>query len=242
MRSSLLAKAGAVLEAVTAADHPVAIKELVKILDMPLPTVSRLCADLVEIGLLEKTDYHHIIPGMTLVRFGQMAKKQSPLIATIKPHIDAYVAESGLSAVVYGFARNRFFYIYGYGSNNRVQDPLRYTGAFLVLLAVSAGIDAAKAGKIIAEKYPEMSDTEKVICDREFSALMHKKVLVRCAPGRKWMITMPFYYNGTICSLSFYGQGRENRTVEAELFEISKVLSRIRSGLDRIGKGDPDME
>ena len=55
MKSSLLSKAGAVLEAVCRLDHPVAIKELTQMLDMPLPTVSRLCADLVDLRLLEKT-------------------------------------------------------------------------------------------------------------------------------------------------------------------------------------------
>ena len=52
------------------------------------------------------------------------------------------------------------------------------------------------------------------------------------------MISMPFVYDGIPCSLSFYGQGREDRTVEAEFFEMSKVLSRIRTGLDRVGKGE----
>ena len=63
MKSSLMFKAASILEAICASKHPVAIKELTGILDLPLPTVSRLCADLIEIGLLEKTDYHHLVPG-----------------------------------------------------------------------------------------------------------------------------------------------------------------------------------
>ena len=111
MKSSLLSKAASVLEAVCSVDHPVAIKELTGILDLPLPTVSRLCADLVESGLLEKTDYHHLIPGITLMRFGQRTKELSPLISTLKTAVDDYSGSSGLNAVVFGFQKNSFFNI-----------------------------------------------------------------------------------------------------------------------------------
>ena len=65
-----------------------------------------------------------------------------------------------------------------------------------------------------------------------------QKTLTRINPHRKWAITMPFIYNGITCALTFYGTGREERTVEAELFDISKVLSRIRTNIDRAGKGE----
>ena len=237
MKSSLLSKAASVLEAVCSVDHPVAIKELTEILDLPLPTVSRLCADLVETGLLEKTDYHHLIPGIALMRFGQRSREFSPLISSLKTVVDDYSNISGLNAVVFGFQKNCFFNIYSCGKDNLLQDPLRYTGAFLVLLA-SAGIKAEKAQKIVIEKYPDMPVTEQVICDREFSELQSRKTLTRVASGRKWAITMPFVYDRMPCTLSYYGIGRENSTVEAELFNIGKVLSRIRTGLDRIGKGE----
>jgi len=103
---------------------------------------------------------------------------------------------------------------------------------------VAAGVDAEHAQDLMLGRYPDMPVTEKVICDREFSVVQKQKILTRIAPNRKWMITMPFYYENIACCLSFYGQGKEDRTVEAELFEISKVLSRIRTGLDRIGKGE----
>ena len=237
MKSSLLSKAASVLEAVCSVDHPVAIKELTEILDLPLPTVSRLCADLVETGLLEKTDYHHLIPGIALMRFGQRSREFSPLISSLKTVVDDYSNISGLNAVVFGFQKNCFFNIYSCGKDNLLQDPLRYTGAFLVLLA-SAGVKAEKAQKIVVSKYPDMPVTEQVICDREFSELQSRKTLTRVASGRKWAITMPFVYDRIPCTLSYYGIGRENSTVEAELFNICKVLSRIRTGLDRIGKGE----
>lgn len=237
MKSSLLAKAGAVLEAVCSVNHPVAIKELTKLLKMPLPTVSRLCADLVEIGLLEKTDYHHLIPGIALVRFGDRAKQLSPLIETLERPVNDYVALSGLNVAIHGFDRNCFFHIYSCHQNGPVQDTLRFTGAFQVLMA-AADVSTEEAKDLIFTKYPDMPVTEQVICEREFEVVQKQKILTRLAPNRKWMITMPFSYNGIVCSLSCYGQGKEDRTVEAELFEISKVLSRIRTGLDRIGKGE----
>ena len=237
MKSTLLNKAASVLEAVCSVDHPVAIKELTKILNLPLPTVSRLCADLVESGLLEKTDYHHLIPGIALIRFGQRTKELSPLISTLKTVVDDYSSISGLNAAVFAFQKNSFFNIYSCEKDNPIQDSLRYTGAFLVLLA-SAGVKAEKAQKIVVEKYPDMPVTEQVICDREFSELQTRKTLTRVASGRKWSITMPFVYDRIPCTLSFYGVGKENSTVEAELFNIGKVLSRIRTGLDRIGKGE----
>lgn len=230
-------KAASILEAVCASDHPVAIKELTKVLDMPLPTVSRLCADLIESGLLEKTDYHHIIPGITLMRLGYQAQYLSPLIDALKNTVDNYSLSSGLNAAVFGFQNDTFFQIYNIPQNNPVQDPLRFTGAFLVLLAASK-VKAEKAQEIVRKKYPDMPVTEQVICDREFSVLQTQKTLTRINPHRKWAITMPFIYNGITCALTFYGTGREERTVEAELFDISKVLSRIRTNIDRAGKGE----
>lgn len=237
MKSSLLTKAGSVLEAVCTMDRPVAIKELTKILGLPLPTVSRLCADLVEIGLLEKTDYHHLIPGIALIRFGNRASQLSPLISAISQPINDYVNLSGLNAAVYAFDRDTFFHIYSNCPNNPAQNSLHYTGAFLVLLA-AANVTSEKAAEIISREYPDMPVTEKVICDREFHVVQQQKILTRNLPGRKWMISMPFAYDNVNCSLSFYGQGKEERSFEAELFEIGKVLSRIRTGLDRIGKGE----
>ena len=48
---------------------------------------------------------------------------------------------------------------------------------------------------------------------------------------------MPFFYNKIPCAISFYGMGKDERTIEAEIFDITKVVSRVNSGLDRIGKG-----
>jgi DNA-binding IclR family transcriptional regulator len=199
--------------------------------------VSRLCADLVEIGLLEKADYHHLIPGITLMRFGHRARILSPLIEILHQTVDSYSEESGLNAIVHGFDRGSFFHVYSCHRNNPVQDPLRYTGAFLVLLS-SAGFTPEKAQELVLRKYPDMSVTEKVICDREYNNIRQQKILTRVASQRRWMITMPFFYDGIACALSFYGTGREERTVEAELFNIDKVCSRIKTGLDRIGKGE----
>ncbi|MBE6359161.1 MAG: hypothetical protein E7057_07950 [Lentisphaerae bacterium] len=237
MKSSLLSKAEAVLEAVCSVNDPIAIKELTKMLNMPLPTVSRLCADLVETGLLEKTDYHHVTPGISLVRLGSQAQNSSPLVSILKQPVMTYSMMSGLNAAVYGFDKETFFHIFSCHQSNPAQDALRYTGAFQVLMA-AANLTPEQAQKITEKKYPDMPVTEKVICDQEFNTVLKQKILSRIAPNKKWMISMPFYYMDIACSLTFYGQGKEDRTVEAELFEISKVLSRVRTGLDRIGKGE----
>ena len=230
-------KAASIIEAICASDHPMAIKELTKVLDMPLPTVSRLSADLIEIGLLEKTDYHHLIPGVALMRLGYQAQFLSPLTEALKSTVDDYSRSSGLNAAVFGYQNNTFFHIYSVQQGTTVQDPLRLTGAFLVLLAAS-GTTIEKAQAVVRKKYPDMPVTEQVICDREFSVLQKQKSLTRVAPHRKWAVTMPFIYDGITCALSFYGTGKEDRTVEAEHFNISKVLSRIRTNIDRVGKGE----
>lgn len=237
MKSSLLSKAGALIEAVCRAEHPVAIKELTGVLDMPLPTISRLCADLIEIGLLEKTDYHHIIPGIALIRFGSRAGELSPLISALKQPLDEYLNSSGLNAVVFGFDRGSFFTVYERRHGESSYDVLRHTGAVMVLM-VSAGMDAEGAQKMLSGRYPDMPVTEKVVCDREFHVVSRQKYLTRVAPGRHWSITMPFVYAKLHCALSVYGRGKDSRSVEVEMFEVSKVLSRIRTHLDRIGKGE----
>lgn len=236
MKSSLLAKTKAVLEAVCQAERPVAIKELTSVLDMPLPTISRLCADLVEIGLLEKADYHHLIPGISFIRFGCRAREVSPLIEALKQPVSDYLNVSGLSAAVFGFDREYPFEIYLDRRETLTQDILRHTGAFMVLLN-AAGVSPEKAQRLILRRYPDMSATERVICDREFHVIRRQGYLTRVLPNRRWMITMPFTYGTAVCALAVYGTGREGSSIEAEMFEVSKVVSRIRTRVDRIGKG-----
>ena len=113
MKNLLLVKVKAVLEAIAAAPQPTALNELAKSLNLPLPTLSRITADLVEMGLVDKIDYHHLAPGLGMLRLGECARQNIPLIQQVVPLCQRFAAQYGnISFIIAAISGNSIFQIY----------------------------------------------------------------------------------------------------------------------------------
>ncbi|MCI5779374.1 MAG: helix-turn-helix domain-containing protein [Lentisphaeria bacterium] len=228
MKNRLLAKTGAVLDALCAAAGPMTVRELAGQLGLPTPTVSRLCGDLAEMGWLEKTDYHHYAPGLALIRFGFHAERLSPFVARAFPLIEAFSVETGLNGLLSGYDGVRFFRICGCAQKSSDRNILRRSGAFLALLfAYGLSVDAARTE---ARKfYSDLSEVERNTLDREFDALAARKLLLRIGTMRQWYVTVPFLCADCACALTFYGRGTEEQQVERICDEVTQLAARIRN-------------
>ncbi len=233
MKNKLLAKAGAVLDVLCSAPAAMSLKELSEKLDMPVPTLSRLCNDMVEMRWLEKCDYHHFAPGVAMLRFGSHAERLSPYAAAASPLVREYSLRSGLNGILFGYDKDTFFRICSCAQKFSDHNVLRRSGAFLALLCVCK-TGSEKAKKLINEIYPDLSRVEINTLEREYDNLQKQNLLLRVGSMRQWYITVPFQWKNIGCALTFYGQGSEKSSVESTCAEATLVTSRIRSAWGRI--------
>ena len=241
MKNQLLGKVQTVLETLICAKKTLSIKELSDQLAMPLPTVSRLCSDLVEMGLIEKTDYHHLVPGISLIRYGELAAGVSPLLNFSGEIIREFSKKNSLNALLYGYEKGSFFKMFEYAGNHPEADAFWRTGAFQVPL-VSAGKNLQKALEEIERFFPDVTVEEKLIIEREYEKLLKEKILVRSGINRQYAVTIPFNYRKIYCALSFYGHIPKESSPDKLVFESLRVVSRIRAALYRSGMIDDESE
>lgn len=228
MKNRLLAKSGAVMEAVCSADAPLSVRELSELLKLPVPTLSRLCRDLAELGWLEKTDYHHFAPGLAMIRFGSLSKRLSPLAAAAAPQIEALSRESGLNGQLAGCDGKHFFRLCSFALKASDVQIYRRSGADLALL-FAAGLDAETAKNAILTAHPALSEVDRNAIDREFEALRTQDLLLRVGMMRHWYITVPFRHGGFGFAATFYGQGRADQSPERMCGKVAVLTARIRT-------------
>jgi hypothetical protein len=233
MKTKLFTKAGAVLDALCAAPEPLTLKELSQRLDMPVPTLSRLCNDMVEMRWLEKTDYHHFAPGLTLLKFGTHAGRLSPYAASAGKIIRDYSIKSGLNGLLTGFENGSFFQICACAQKSSDHNIIRRSGAFLALFS-AAGYSAEEAKQAVYQLYSDISDVEKNTLDREFETLKNQNILLRVGTMRQWYITIPFRLKNISCALTFYGQGEDGKNAENACGEVANAAAKIRSAWSRL--------
>ena len=111
MKLNLLAKTDQVVTTICNSFAPVSLKELSAKLQIPVPTLSRICNDLAELHWLEKADYHHFVPGLALIRFGDCATRLSPYAAAVETLLRDYAVKSGLNGFLAGYSGGRYFTI-----------------------------------------------------------------------------------------------------------------------------------
>lgn len=235
MKTKIFAKAGLVLDALCAADAPLSLKELSQRLDIPLPTLSRLCNDLAEMEWIAKTDYHHFVPGTALLRFGTHAERLSPLASAVAGIIRNYAVKSGLNGLLLGCKKGTFFRIFACSQKSSDLNIIRRSGALLALL-YAAKLSAEDIKGEIIRKFPDLSDVEKNTIEREFETLRNNNILLRVGTMRQWYITVPFTYKDMGCALTFYGQGDEKKSVERACEEVSNTAGRILNIWSRLNE------
>lgn len=228
MKNLLLAKLGAVMETLCAAPGPLSIRELADRLGLPPPTLSRLCADLVELGWLEKTDYRRFAPGLAVLRFGALAEARSPLIAAAAPQIEAFAVETGLNGLLSGCDGKNCCRLFSRIVKATDHNVFRRSGAALALLHVS-GLNTTAVRDALARLYPDLSEVEKNAVDRELETLRTQKLLLRIGTLRQWYITAPFRHRETGFALTFYGQGKAEQSPEKLGRDVVNLAARIRT-------------
>lgn len=237
MKLLLLAKAGAVLREVCAASKPMTLKELSAKLKLPLPTLSRICNDLVEMDYLEKTSYHHFSPSLALVSMGYHAMRLSPFAASAKQIIRKYSVDSGLNGLLSGYDYGGFYRICSCSSGSSDSNVCRRSGAYVALLSLmDLSLEQAMAKALLM--FPDLTDVEKNAFEREFESLKHEKCLLRVGIMRQWFITVPYRHNGNAFALTYYGVGRKDKSVEAVSQEVIQVAAKICSAWNRLSFSD----
>ena len=235
MKLQLLEKAGMVVEAVCNSSEPVTLKELAEKLQLPVPTLSRICNDLVELRWIEKTDYHHFTPGLSLIRFGDNAARLSPYAVAVESLLRDYAVKTGLNGLLAGYYQGNAFTVLRCAQNNSDEDIFRRSGVLTALLSVS-GVSHDDARNELLRRFPNFSEVEINTFDREFEKLQFRKLLLRVGILRQWYITVPFIRGSAGYALTFYGQGPKEKSVETVCNEVEHIAGRIVSAWNRISR------
>ena len=233
MKLNLLAKTDQVVTAICNSFAPVSLKELSEKLHIPVPTLSRICNDLAELHWIEKTDYHHFVPGLALIRFGACAVKLSPYATAVESLIRNYSVKSGLNGLLAGYRGGRYFTIMQCAQNTSDEDIFRRSGILTALLSVS-DLSAGDAREELMRYFPDLSDVESNAFDREFEDLRFNKRLIRVGIMRRWYVTVPFTRANSSYAVTFYGHGAKDKSVENVCAEVEQLAGRIISAWNRI--------
>ena len=229
MKNLLLVKVKAVLEAIAAAPRPVAINELAKSLNLPLPTLSRITADLVEMGLVDKIDYHHLVPGLGMLHLGECARQNIPLIRQAEPLCRRFSSQYGkFSFIIAGISEGAVYTIYSSNPTYSDRATLWACGLGTLLLATS-GKDMSEARECYLREFPRADVAEKLIFEREYETIQQKKHLFRLNTMRLWSLSMPFSYHKSSCGICFFGTAPQNTPPERFSFECAKVIAKLNN-------------
>ncbi|MBS1370653.1 MAG: helix-turn-helix domain-containing protein [Lentisphaeria bacterium] len=241
MKNKLLEKTFQVLEAISASEGPVTLKELGGKLAINTSTLSRIAADLVEAGYVFKADYRSFEPALGMIRLGQNAAYSSHLPRAVNPMVKKHSEELGVQGAFAGIENGQVVYLYRsdafsdereYGLPCRV--PLFRSNIAIAILAKSIPCEEALAffRDSIRENHAEGQDKTDLDEIRELIEHVRKNgYLFRRERDHRWNITFPVEYNGGHYGVSFYGDRAEERNFDRLLFECSLLASRIHSAL-----------
>ena len=106
MKNLLLAKTFAVLDAISGADGEILFRDLAARLEIPPPTLSRIVADLLEQGMIEKRGRGRLVPACGMLRLGQRAYRNSPLCRAAAPLLRDRAAKLEVGAAFFAFQQD----------------------------------------------------------------------------------------------------------------------------------------
>jgi DNA-binding IclR family transcriptional regulator len=107
MKIKALDKALGVLELVAWSDGPLALKAIADGLGLSVATASRLASDLVEAGLLRKSDYRRFEPALGLIHLGQRAMLNYVFPKKVNRMLRARCRATGLKGALAGIFKDR---------------------------------------------------------------------------------------------------------------------------------------
>ena len=224
MKNRLLSKVLLVLDALAEAGS-LSVSELAEMFSIPLPTMSRLLSDMVEMKLVEKLDFYRVAPAPGLIRLGECARKHSALVRKISPVLNRHAEKIQMNVLLAGFDKNTMFTIYHHGKSAGNENIIQDSGLALVLLNQS-GAAPEECRNFLKKNHPGISDTELLIFTREMESISDEHLLFRANTMRQWSCSMGFSCRGLDCGFCFYGKAPECSR-ERFVLDCSMVLSHV---------------
>lgn len=236
MKNLLLAKTFAVADAVAGANGEISFAELSEKLAIPGPTLSRITADLVEAGMIEKHGRSIFRPSFGMVRIGQQALRSSPLRRQVEPPLRERAAMLEVNGIFAVMHRDELIFLCRTDGANLYSAPVSSdyapwrSGLALVILAArgdrTAGEEWLKR-VINRERYNPRRELETF--RRRFDeAVGHGYLLLR-EVGRRWSVCFPVGRGNDYHAVGFFGDAPERRNFDRLTFECSLLASRLAS-------------
>ena len=196
MKNLLTAKILAVLDCVADAEAPLTLKEVRMRTGLPSAVVSRICADLVEGGYLERDGYHAVAAAVGLLRLGSGALRNSPFLQQALPILRRRAGTLGIRTSMVGLSGGRLCCFYRSASWGGIESASkepwwRFETAALLLPPVGDAEDeksfarrvaAAAGGEIPAPLRPTLRriSAERQVLRRD---LLHGWTVALPLPG-----------------------------------------------------------
>jgi len=237
MRDSL-EKVFAVLEEVASSDGPVTLKAVSGTTGYHPSTVSRILANLLEIGYVRKENYREFSLDLGLIPLGQKALSHFPLPRIANPLIRKAANGLKVAGALAGLHKGRLVYLY----RSRVQDdpdplmedyrfPLHRSNCAIVLLA---GSDDAEARRLLSASVSGECGG-KTVPRKLLDALMKRVRGVRSSgysyvvEEDAWNVAFPISYRGRSFAVSLHEEGLAPKKPEKVILECSLLARRIET-------------
>jgi DNA-binding IclR family transcriptional regulator len=231
-----LEKVFAVLEVVASGDGPVTLKAIAKRTGHHPSTVSRILADLAEIGYVRKESYREFSLDLGLVPLGQKALSHFPPARLAGPLIAEAAGRLGCHGALAGMHRDRLVYLVrgapGEAAGALAEDfryPLHRSNCALALLASRP---EEQARRLLAESLAAESGRR--------SARRLEELLERLAAARRdgysvlveehgWNVAFPLVYRSRPLAAALYGPGAMPAAAEKIVLACSLLVRRIEA-------------
>lgn len=229
MKNLLLQKFDQVLELV-AVKGARSLNELSAELDIPLPTLSRLISDMVEMNLLEKIDYYRVAPAPGLIRLGECAKNHSRLYQIAVPKIRQFAEKTQTNAVFAGIEDEVVFKFFDCSLPKNHTVSMWENGLMPVML-VASGVKSPRCLELFKDAYPAASAMEMMILEQDLEYAAREKKIFRTNTMRQWSCALSFFSCRMHLGICFYGNVADKYSRERFDMECSMLVSHIASNL-----------
>ena len=206
MNNLLTAKIFRIIELVAASPRPVSLKSLREQSGISGAVVSRIVADMVELGILEKSGYHEVVPSLGIMRLNLAAESSIPLIRKLRPVLTNRLPSLGVCGsvfVMYKGAPLRVFDLRGEREFNS-DDDFRQAAFYAAVFSLPQPPDDIP-----------VSDMEERFSGYDFSGMVaafrRDGFLIHQSGSGSWEVYAPFLWYGGAGTLIFYGNGLRSR-------------------------------
>jgi DNA-binding IclR family transcriptional regulator len=235
MRNSL-EKVFAVLGVIAESDSAVSLKAISERTGHNPSTLSRILANLVEIGYVRKESYREFSLDLGLIPLGQKALSHFPLPRIANPLIHETAVKLGVQGALAGMHRDRMVYLY----RSRIQEetgplsedyryPLHRSNCGLAILS---GVDDKEAKRLLSASLRAERPGRKLSL-AELKRLLKQVAAVR-EDGYSWMlekqawnVAFPLSYRGRTFAVSLHAGGKPPGKREKVILECSLLARRI---------------